>query len=77
MPQCTYEAGYAGEAEIEAYTVTAEAGRLTRAAVACRTPSGARTWARASDAALAERFAHEDLVGSRVRIASDRELALG
>jgi hypothetical protein len=26
---------------------------------------------------LAERFAHEELVGARVRIASDRELALG
>jgi acetyl-CoA C-acetyltransferase len=76
LPQRAYERGYAGEAEIEAFTVLAEAGRLSRAVVACRTPRGARTWARASDTALAERFAHEDLVGARVRIASDRELAL-
>ncbi len=77
MPRCAVEGDYAGEAEIEAYAVLAEQGRLVRAAVACRAPRGARTWARASDAALAERFAHEDLVGARVRIASDRELALG
>jgi acetyl-CoA C-acetyltransferase len=76
MPQRAYDQGYTGEAEIEAFTVLAEKGRLTRAAIACRTPRGARTWARASDAALAERFAHEDLVGARVRIASDREVAL-
>jgi acetyl-CoA C-acetyltransferase len=77
LPQRAYEADYTGEAEVEAYTVNAEAGRLARAAIACRTPRGARTWARASDAALAERFASEELVGARVRIASDRELALG
>jgi acetyl-CoA C-acetyltransferase len=77
MPQRAYDAGFTGEAEIEGYSVLAEQGRLARAAVACRTPNGARSWARASDAALAERFAHEELVGARVRIASDRELALG
>jgi len=77
LPRCAYEASHRGEAEVEAYTVLAEQGRLTRAAIACRTPRGARTWARASDAMLAERFAHEDLVGARVRIASDREIALG
>jgi hypothetical protein len=77
LPQRTYQAAYTGEAEVEAYAVLAEGGRLARAAVACRTPSGARTWARASDAALAERFAAEELVGARLRIASDRELALG
>ncbi len=77
MPRCAFEAAYAGEAEIEGYTVLAEQGRLVRAAVACRTPGGERTWACASDAELAERFAGEDLVGARVRIASDRELALG
>jgi len=75
MPRREYAGDYTGEAEIEAYTVNAEAGRLTRAVIACRTPSGARTWARASDPALAERFAHEDLVGNRVRIASDREIS--
>jgi len=77
MPQRAYEQGYTGDAEIEAFTVLADAGRLSRAAIACRTPRGARTWARASNAALAERFAHEDLVGARVRIASDREIGLG
>ncbi len=76
MPQRAYDGAHAGEAEVEAYTVLAEHGRLVRAAVACRTPRGARTWARASDADLAERFAHEDLVGAPVRIASDRELRL-
>jgi len=74
IPRREHEGAYTGEAEIEAYAVNAEAGQLTRAVVACRTPSGARTWARASDAALAERFAHEDLIGTRVRIASDREI---
>jgi acetyl-CoA C-acetyltransferase len=77
LPKRAYDAAHTGDAEIEAYTVLAHDGRLARAVVACRTSSGARTWARASDAALAERFAHEDLVGARVRIASDRELALG
>jgi len=77
LPQRAYEASHSGEAEVEAYTVLAEKGLLVRAVIACRTPCGARTWARASDAALAERFAHEDLVGARVRIASDREIALG
>jgi acetyl-CoA C-acetyltransferase len=76
MPQRAFDGAYAGEAEVEAYTVLAESGRLTRAAVACRTPRGARSWARASGAALAERFAHEDLVGARVRVGSDRELTL-
>jgi acetyl-CoA C-acetyltransferase len=73
MPRREHVGDYTGDAEIEAYTVNAEAGRLTRAVVACRTPNGARTWARARDAALAERFAHEDLVGVRLRITSDRE----
>jgi acetyl-CoA C-acetyltransferase len=77
LPQRAYDGGYTGDAEIEAYTVLADHGRLARAAVACRTPSGARCWARVSDAELAERFAHEDLVGTRVRIASGREIALG
>ena len=77
MPERAFEGDYTGEGEVEAFTVNAEGGRLTSAVVACRTPRGARSWARASDAALAERFAHEDLVGARVRIASDRELALG
>jgi acetyl-CoA C-acetyltransferase len=77
LPQRAYEGDYAGEAEVEAYSVLAQNGRLARAVVACRSPSGARTWARASDAELAARFATEDLVGARVRIASDREIALG
>ncbi|MFI5319029.1 MAG: hypothetical protein ACHQ6V_05580 [Myxococcota bacterium] len=74
-PERAFDGDFSGEAEVEAYTVNAERGRLTTAVVACRTPRGARTWARASDAALAERFAHEDLVGARVRIASDRQLS--
>ncbi|HEU4428486.1 MAG TPA: hypothetical protein VFT98_07010 [Myxococcota bacterium] len=74
LPRREHAGDYTGEAEVEAYTVIAEAGQLARTVVACRTPSGARTWARASDPALAERFAHEDLVGVRLGIASDREI---
>ncbi len=76
LPRRAFDGAYTGEAEIETYAVDADTGRLTRAIVACRTPSGARTWARASDPDLAARFAHEDLCGTRVRIASTRELAL-
>ena len=76
MPKRAFAGEHTGEAEVEAYAVTAEAGRLTRAVVACRSASGARCWARASGAELAERFAHEELVGARVRIGSNRELAL-
>lgn len=75
LPRRAVATDYTGDAEIESYTVKADAGRLAQAVIACRTPDGARTWARASDAGLAERFASEDLVGERVRIASDREVA--
>jgi acetyl-CoA C-acetyltransferase len=74
LPRRELDVDFAGEAEIEAYTVPAEGGRLAEAVVACRTPGGARTWARSTDPGLAERFAAEDLVGARVRIASDREI---
>jgi acetyl-CoA C-acetyltransferase len=71
-----FDGGHAGEAEVESYTVVAEAGRLTHAIVACRTPRGARAWARASDPGLAARFAAEDLCGVTVRVGGDRELRL-
>ena len=75
MPRRELAEDYIGEAEVESYTANAKDGRLAQAVIACRTPSGARTWARASDTDAAERFAHEDLVGARVQIASDREIA--
>jgi acetyl-CoA C-acetyltransferase len=77
LPTRAFDGDFRGEAEIEAYTVLADGGHLARAIAACRTPRGARTWARSSDAALAARFAAEDLVGARASIASDRALTLG
>lgn len=63
------DADHRGTAVVEAWTVMHDRdGVPERAHAACRTPSGARTWAVSEDAEVMKRFLVEDVAGTAVEV---------
>jgi acetyl-CoA C-acetyltransferase len=77
LPTCTPEPDYAGDVAVETYTVMHERdGSPAIGLVACRTPSGGRTWGNVRDADGLRALLDADPIGTAGTLAVDGTFAL-
>ncbi|MFV0526564.1 MAG: acetyl-CoA acetyltransferase [Acidimicrobiales bacterium] len=77
VPRTPVDEAYAGPVTVEAYTVMHDAQGPIEGLCAVRTPDGARTWGRVTDASAAAEMTTQEKIGAPGRLADDGTLTLG
>ena len=74
LPSREVLATYSGDATIEGYTVMYDGFDPSIGHIACRTPTGDRTWANTTDSELVQGMTQEEFCGRPVRLNSEGNL---
>ncbi len=76
QPRCALEEDARGPVVFETYTVLYDATVARRAVAACRTPTGARTWAETAEPGTLSVLAEQECIGKAAVVGADRVLHL-